>query len=98
MGADLRYSPSPCVNLAKGAKGVSFHSPGLVELCEKVIATYEEECAKFSPQTFQERLYLSYFREKGGRNLASVLEFGVTIDMALYAGKAWKIQTIIKKG
>ncbi|MEK6950190.1 MAG: hypothetical protein AABX13_00500 [Nanoarchaeota archaeon] len=69
IDAYLRYSPSPYVNIAQGAKATNFSHPGLAELCENIIATYEEECVQLSPNTFREVLYSSYLNEKGRRKI-----------------------------
>ena len=67
VDAYARVSPDPIANLSQSALAQPYHDPEIAEFSEKVIATLEQVCANYKPDSFKEEIYSDYFsgRERG---------------------------------
>ncbi|HIH11339.1 TPA: hypothetical protein HA241_04060 [Candidatus Woesearchaeota archaeon] len=62
-----RYGSEPRVNLSRNAQARPFHADGFDDLCERTVAIYEEQCAKYDLTQFNAQIWEEYFEEVGPR-------------------------------
>lgn len=70
VDAYRRISPQKKVNLSQGAQASPCPEKNeIASLSEKIVAVFEEECFKYEPDNFRQKLYEQYIQSRGETTL-----------------------------
>lgn len=90
VDAYMGASHEPRVNFTQGAQAYPFRDAGFGEFCERIVAVFEEECTKYSTDTFQKDLYTSYVDARGRTsNEEREFDYMKPFYQTIFGGSSW---------